>query len=147
MQCTNGLCQRIHEATVVFELRCPVAFNMWRLLTLHLVDICSPSPKPLRPYIVLERYSNLHRYLDKHPRSRITLASDIEPFAKSHYWTPIPSVEDRVCVKNALQMTLSATKQIITKTFPSTSLSHLATYAAGPLYNGSITCGRFIPSR
>ena len=105
---------RVHEwplptdscraATVVFELKCPVAFNMWRSLTLRLlVDLCSPSPKPLQPHVVLERYSDLHRYLVKHSRSRITLASDIKPFTKSHYCqTPIPSVEDRVCVNNAL---------------------------------------------
>ena len=92
------------SATVVFELKCPVAFNMWRSLTLHfLVDLCSPSPKPLQPYVVLEKYSDLHGYLVKHPRSRVTLASDVKPFSKSHYsQTPIPSVEDRVCVNNAL---------------------------------------------
>ena len=111
---TRGMYIRVHEwclptdscraAVVVFELRCPVAFNMWRSLTLHLlVDISSPSPKPSHPYIVLEKYPDLHPYYAKHARSRITLASDAKPFALSHYRnTPIPSVEDRVCVNNAL---------------------------------------------
>ena len=129
------------SATIIFELNCPVAFNMWRSLTLHLlVDLCSPSPKPLQPFVVLERYSSLHCYLVKHPRSRITLASDVKPFSKSHYSkTSIPSVEDRVCVNNALHFRyFDSVARIRTSNFFDTlSLASRCSYhlASGPYQN------------
>ncbi|KAF8555164.1 hypothetical protein OG21DRAFT_1572590 [Imleria badia] len=89
---------------VVFELDCPVSFNMWRSATFHLlVDICSPSIEPKSPYTLLSKYTALQPYLVRHPRSRITLCSDTKPFIVTHYSkTSIPTTQGRVCVNNGL---------------------------------------------
>ena len=89
---------------VVFELDCPVSFNMWRSAIFHLlVDLCSPSKERIKPCIELEGYSGLQGYHQSHSRSRITLASDTKAFVQSHYReTSIPSDESTVCVNNGL---------------------------------------------
>ncbi|KAF9235913.1 hypothetical protein BU15DRAFT_77520 [Melanogaster broomeanus] len=94
---------QISAARVVFELGCPVSFNMWRSATFHLlVDLCS-SPQPEEPYILLDNYSALLPYHEKHPRSRVTLASDTKPFIISHHKsTSIPTTRKHVCVNNGL---------------------------------------------
>jgi len=57
---------------VVFDLACPIAFDMWRSVTCHiLADICTPSLKdvsPSCPYTTLPKYSALQRYRECHPR-------------------------------------------------------------------------------
>ncbi|KAF8551327.1 hypothetical protein OG21DRAFT_1524515 [Imleria badia] len=94
----------LQAEVVMFELDCPVSFNMWRTATLHLLlDICSPSPEPKNPYIKLDQYGALKPYLVQHPRSRISLGSDTKPFVVTHYSKArIPSTQNRVCVKNGL---------------------------------------------
>ena len=123
-------------ANVVFELECPVAFDMWRSATFHLlVDLCSPPREPTQPHIVLEQYSDLHPYYTKHPRSRVTLASDTKPFMKSHYrLTPIPSSEDRVCVNNGLHFYYfdSNTSIQVSNAFGSLDISSHCSYHLGP---------------
>ncbi|KAL4078001.1 hypothetical protein J3A83DRAFT_4087181 [Scleroderma citrinum] len=91
-------------ARVVFELDCPVSFNMWRSAILHLlVDFCSPEVECTTPTLVLQHYSGLKDYYVKHSRSRVTLASDTKSFIKSHHSdTHIPSDESKVCVNNGL---------------------------------------------
>ncbi|KAG1763752.1 hypothetical protein EDD22DRAFT_1050038 [Suillus occidentalis] len=51
---------------VVFELACPIAFNMWRSMTFHvLVDICAPEQiVPTPPFITLSGYSALWSYYE-----------------------------------------------------------------------------------
>ena len=95
---------KLQAEAVVFELDCPVSFNMWRTATFHLlVDLCSHSVEPKNPYIQLSKYVALHPYLVRHPRSRISLASSTTPFAVTHYGkTFIPTTQDRVCVNNGL---------------------------------------------
>jgi hypothetical protein len=95
----------LHAAVVVFELQCPVSFNMWRSATCHLLfDLCSPSPRQTKPYILLDDYTALHSYLIQHSRSRVSLASDTKPFVKTHYkTTSLPSTNSRVCVNNGLK--------------------------------------------
>jgi hypothetical protein len=95
---------QLQAEAVVFELDCPVSFNMWRTATSYLlVDLCSPSVQPKNPYIQLSKYVALHPYLVQHPRSRITLGSDTKPFAVTHYSnTSIPTTRGRVCVDNGL---------------------------------------------
>ena len=90
---------------VLFELDCPVSFNMWRNATFHLlVDLCSPRLKHKDPYIKLDGYSALRPYLAQHPRARISLGSDTKPFVVTHYSrAPIPSTQKRVCVNNGLR--------------------------------------------
>ncbi|KAG0706484.1 hypothetical protein DFH29DRAFT_995866 [Suillus ampliporus] len=90
---------------VVFELMCPIAFDMWRSMTLHvLVDVCTPGKTlPTRIFTTLPKYDALQRYRQCHSRQRLTLASDAKTFTKCHYsHTPIPAVEGRVCVHNGL---------------------------------------------
>ncbi|KIJ64295.1 hypothetical protein HYDPIDRAFT_28736 [Hydnomerulius pinastri MD-312] len=94
----------LQAAIVVFELDCPISFNMWRPATFNLlVNIWSPSPERIRPYIQLEGYVALQPYHQKHPRSRISLASNAKPWTMTHYRNvPIPSLRDRVCKDNGL---------------------------------------------
>ena len=89
---------------VVFELDCPVSFNMWRSAIFHLlVDLCSSGKECVNSCIDLGSYSGLQDYHQRHSRSRITLASDTMPFVKSRYHeTSIPSDESTVCVNNGL---------------------------------------------
>ncbi|KAG2137478.1 hypothetical protein DEU56DRAFT_736818 [Suillus clintonianus] len=92
---------------VVFELGCPVAFDMWRSTTFHvLIDVCTPKDEilPTHAFMTLPDYRALQRYRDCHPRQRLTLASDAKPFIKSHYSnTHIPTKgSDTVCVNNGL---------------------------------------------
>jgi hypothetical protein len=76
----------VSAAMIIFELDCPVSFNMWRSTTFHLlVDLCSPFQQPESPYILLGDYPALQPYHEQHPRSRITLASDTKPFIRTHY--------------------------------------------------------------
>ena len=100
--------EQLHAEAVVFELDCPVSFNMWRSATFHLlIDICSPSVESRDPYIQLTRYAALQPYLVRHPRSRITLGSDTKPFVVTHYSkTSIPTTKGQVCVNNGLQFYL-----------------------------------------
>ncbi|KAF8439864.1 hypothetical protein L210DRAFT_3645838 [Boletus edulis BED1] len=97
--------RRLDAEVVVFELDCPVTFNMWRSATFHLlVDLCSPTVEPNHPYIQLTGYSALQPYLVRHPRSRITLGSDEKPFIVTHYHTrSIPNTKDEVCRNNGLK--------------------------------------------
>ncbi|KAG1894551.1 uncharacterized protein F5891DRAFT_714827 [Suillus fuscotomentosus] len=92
---------------VVFELGCPIALDMWRSTTFHvLVDVCTPREEILHTnaYITLPDYGALQRYHQCHRRQRLTLASDAKPFSKSHYGnTSIPAVDTKVCVNNGLQ--------------------------------------------
>ncbi|KAG2114212.1 uncharacterized protein F5147DRAFT_758921 [Suillus discolor] len=90
---------------VVFELACPIAFDMWRSLTFHvLVDICTPEQiLPTPPFITLPNYGALQQYRKCHPRQRLTLASEAKPFAACHYhYQNIPTHADLICVNNGL---------------------------------------------
>ena len=96
--------KKLQAEVVVFELDCPVSFNMWRTATFHLlVDLCSPSAQPETPNIQLNKYVALDPYLVQHPRSRFSLASNTKPFVVTHYSkTSIPTTQERVCVNNGL---------------------------------------------
>ncbi|KAG0697966.1 hypothetical protein DFH29DRAFT_1082058 [Suillus ampliporus] len=90
---------------VVFELACPIAFDMWRCMTFHvLIDVCTPEKTlPIHPFMTLPKYGALKRYHKCHPRQRVTLASDAKPFSNSHYSrTHIPTVYDKVFVNSGL---------------------------------------------
>jgi hypothetical protein len=96
--------EKSQAEAVVFELDCPVSFNMWRTATFHLLlDLCSPFVRPKCPYIQLSQYVALRPYLIQHPRSRISLGSDTKPFAVTHYSKmSIPTTQERVCINNGL---------------------------------------------
>ena len=128
-------------AIVVFELNCPVAFNMWRSATFHLlVDLCSSPRETTKPHTVLEKYSDLCPYYTKHPRSRVTLASDTKPYTKSHYRkTRIPNTEQKVCLNSGLNFYYFDTNNSIRSTdaFGSLDISSLCSYHLdhGPYQN------------
>ncbi|KAI6118443.1 hypothetical protein F5141DRAFT_999967 [Pisolithus sp. B1] len=89
---------------VVFELKRPLAFDVWRSVTcLLLIDICSPWPVRRNPQTSLETYSALSSYYAEHTRTRVTLASDKKPFMQSPYRsTYVPTEGSSVCVNNGL---------------------------------------------
>jgi len=122
-------------AIVVFELKCPAAFNMWRSATFHaLVDLCSSPREPTKPFIILEKCSDLSPYYTKHPKSRVTLASDTKPYTKSHYRkTRIPSTEQKVCLNSGLDFYCFDTNHStrITDAFGSLDISSLCSYHLG----------------
>ena len=128
-------------AIVVFELKCPVAFNMWRSVTFHLlVDLCSSPRERTTPYIVLEKCPDLEPYFTKYPESRITLASDTKPHMKTHYRrTRIPNHENKVCVNSGLNFHYFDTKAStrITDAFSSLNITSLCSYhlVHGPYQN------------
>ncbi|KAG2078525.1 hypothetical protein BDR04DRAFT_1086936 [Suillus decipiens] len=91
---------------VVFELACPIAFDMWRSMTFHVfVDICTPQKTSSnRPFMTLPKYDALQQYRTCHSRQRLTLASDAKPFSRCHYSnTRIPAQDTQVCVNNGLK--------------------------------------------
>ena len=91
---------RLQAEAVVFELDCPISFNMWRTTTFHLlVDLCSPSVQRDVPDIRLNNYRALQSYLVEHPRARISLGSKTSVSIDSLY---IPAKRKDVCVKNGL---------------------------------------------
>ena len=97
--------EQLPAEVVVFELDCPVSFNMWRTATFHfLVDLCSPSVESRTPYLHLSEYTALQPYLVRHPRSRISLGSDTKPFVVTHYKKVrvFPASREQVCVNNGL---------------------------------------------
>ncbi|KAG2136632.1 hypothetical protein DEU56DRAFT_980804 [Suillus clintonianus] len=98
--------EREQEAiVVVFELACPIAFDMWRCMTFHIiVDVCTPEKiPPTDPFMTLPKYDALQEYRTCHSRQRLTLASNAKPFTKCHYRdTHIPTQDVRVCVNNGL---------------------------------------------
>ncbi|KAG1812365.1 hypothetical protein EV424DRAFT_1491608 [Suillus variegatus] len=92
---------------VVFELGCPIALDMWRSTTFHvLVDVCTPQEEILHTnaFITLPDYPALQHYRQCHQRQRLTLASNAKPFSNCHYSDiPIPALDTKVCVDNGLQ--------------------------------------------
>ena len=95
---------QLQAEVVVFELNCPVTFDMWRTATFHLlVDLCSPSVEQPRDFFFpLSNCEALRRYLVKHPRSRLSLVSNAKPFTVSYPTARIPARQEEVCLKNAL---------------------------------------------
>lgn len=104
---------------VVFELRCPLWFSVWRDLTYRiLVDMCTP-PKSLSegdqlPHESLETFSGLKNYYENpvHPGSqRLDWSSSTKSFLKSHYRdTRFPSTISAICVNNGLRYALFDTR-------------------------------------
>ncbi|KAG2038864.1 hypothetical protein BDR03DRAFT_953798 [Suillus americanus] len=126
---------------VVFELACPIGFDMWRSMTFHvLVDICAPEQiLPTPPFIMLPNYHTLQQYRKCHPRQRLTLASDAKPFTTCHYhYHNLPTTADHICVNNGLvfQPFDITTEAWIADALPHCDSSKLCTFLLpkGPYY-------------
>ena len=90
----------LRAAVIVFELQCPLTFNMWRSATFHfLVGLCSQRPRGKRTYL-LGAYPGLRPYFVEHPRSHITLALTSRPL--EHKGLVIPAMEKQICISNSL---------------------------------------------
>ncbi|KAF8597292.1 hypothetical protein BDV93DRAFT_596925, partial [Ceratobasidium sp. AG-I] len=107
---------QVQAESVVFELKCPETFRLWRDATYSILcDLGSSDRGGLAdPYYVLTDQDGLGQ---RNPRlaisdCRITLASPTKPFVKSHYSiVRIPAREDRVCVNSGLSFRLFDTRK------------------------------------
>ncbi|KAH7908220.1 hypothetical protein BJ138DRAFT_1207474 [Hygrophoropsis aurantiaca] len=97
----------LKASAVVFELDCPVVFDIWRAVTFHiLVDICTPQLDPSKDSVrmVLAEYEPIARYITQPSKRRITLASDTVPWTAIHSrQQPIPNIGKDICVNNGLR--------------------------------------------
>jgi hypothetical protein len=112
----NDLKIKVHEwllpdnslkaKTVVFRLRLPLVFDVWRSTTYKILcDICTTRQdhSESAPSVVAEDYFGYQPYKSDKPL-RITLASGTKSFLDAHYRNAsIPSTESGVCVNNGLQ--------------------------------------------
>ena len=86
----------LEAQVVIFELACPVSFNVWRAATVHLlVDLCSPKvsiprQQDMSRIWLLGESPGSRPYFVQHPRSRITLsgAYHSECYTGSDYYDP-----------------------------------------------------------
>ena len=74
--------ERLEAEVVVFELDCPVSFNMWHAAIFHLLtSLCPLQPGSQHtPKTTLGEYDLLKPCLVPHAQSRLTLGSDTTPF-------------------------------------------------------------------
>lgn len=110
----------LQRMAVVFELRCPLWFSVWRDTTYRiLVDICTP-PQSLTggdqaPYETPKTFSGLNNFFvdPVRPRSqRLEWSSSTKSFVRSHYRdTGFPTTISTICVNNGLQYGLFDTKE------------------------------------
>ncbi|KAL4070379.1 hypothetical protein J3A83DRAFT_4390668 [Scleroderma citrinum] len=122
-----------HAVSVVFELRCPVAFNMWRSTTLSLLVDRNRRSFHHTPFVL--PLSNLRPYYTKKQWHRVTLATDAEPFTISHYRdVPIPSEQSSVCVNIGLDYHYfdRGTHMRVSDAIRSLDISSLCSYHLGP---------------
>ncbi|KAL4068914.1 hypothetical protein V8B97DRAFT_1918390 [Scleroderma yunnanense] len=122
-----------HAASVVFELGCPVAFNMWRSTILTLLVDRDRRDFRNKPSIL--QNSHLYPYYTKKELHRVTLASDAEPFTTSHYHViTIPSEQSKVCVNIGLDYHYfdRDTHSRISDAIRSLDISSLCSYHLGP---------------
>jgi hypothetical protein len=123
---------------VVFELRLPTAFHIWRDMTaMVLGDICAVNP-PTRAEIAttLSGYAGLCVYLPSSVFPRITYASYTKSFVVSHYQSQAVSVAttDSICKPNGLKYRLYDCSRCCwaAASFSQCSLSDACTPALSP---------------
>ncbi|KAJ8583955.1 hypothetical protein M405DRAFT_708883, partial [Rhizopogon salebrosus TDB-379] len=104
--------EAVHDAeVVVFELRAPTTFKVWRSVTFHFLhDICTPARNQVAmatQYMLLPHYMSLSPYYVGPVDQRITLGSRTKSFLKSHYHSrSLPCTRDEICVNNRLHFRL-----------------------------------------
>lgn len=101
---------------VVFELKLPHAFRVWRELTFQLlVDICgseTDTSTPVDSEGELRTYEGLRGHFAQSPFQRLGLASRAKSFLKAHYAKKsLPTMEASILVPNGLQFSLYDTKR------------------------------------
>ncbi|KAI5846642.1 hypothetical protein DFP73DRAFT_546547 [Morchella snyderi] len=104
--------EALMQKAVVFELRCPLGFSIWRDMTLHvLTEVCAPPKIPPgdihEPLEALDTYPGLQRYMKVTQRSRpqrLQWSSFTKSFLKSHYrFVRLPTTIGSLRVNNGLR--------------------------------------------
>ncbi|KAG1751783.1 hypothetical protein EDB19DRAFT_1893122 [Suillus lakei] len=117
----------VEAAVVVFELRAPIAFKMWRSFTFHFLhDICTPISQQIQsvpPSILLAHYAPLSCYHVEHPDQQPPRAS-----RKS-----LPCSESDIFVNNINKLHFllyDATRGVwASSSFRNTDISDICTHA------------------
>ena len=93
--------EQLSAEVVVFELDCPVTFNMWRTATFRLLPVGLRSLHSRHsPRTTLEEYGPLKPYLVSHAQSRITLAVHTKSNIVLNRTASLPATLESVCVPN-----------------------------------------------
>jgi len=105
-------------AAVLFELRCPTVFAIWRETTFRiLTDLCnatSPPPSQTKCHDTCATYSGLQKYFETGPDAgeyKINYTSSTKSFLCSHYrYAHLPTTASAICLKNPLRFALHDTR-------------------------------------
>lgn len=115
---------------IVFELRRPGAFMIWRDVTYRVLRDLASVSDDARSFSIkgtLESYDGLRawRTTSNIITARVVLASSTKSFNRSHYSKiSIPATEDSVCLNNGLQFKLFDRDQHIEASGPFNELSY-----------------------
>lgn len=107
----------VDAATVVFELRCPLAIAVWRTITWRILsDIGIPDRKKAKASIaeLWKDYNGLDGHGVYSEWNHITLASTAKSFTTSHYMSGgkhFPIAESEVLLNNGLKLGLFDKRQ------------------------------------
>ncbi|KAF8901480.1 hypothetical protein CPB84DRAFT_1815184 [Gymnopilus junonius] len=95
---------------IVFELKCPGVFAIWRSWTYGVLRDYGMSHKPpsrFSPYVTLEKYTGLTKWSKPGTSGRIAFGSATNSFLGTHHGTVhIPARQDSICVNNGLHFQL-----------------------------------------
>ncbi|KAJ6256008.1 hypothetical protein Dda_9302 [Drechslerella dactyloides] len=95
-----------HARAVIFELRCPSAFSIYRDVTWRILStLALPSIRPAaEPRLVLQSYSELSTF-GQRQSSGVTLASTKKSFLQTHLANvTMPTTLEKVCLPNGLSL-------------------------------------------
>ncbi|KAK2766241.1 hypothetical protein FQN54_007757 [Arachnomyces sp. PD_36] len=97
----------VHAKAVVFELRCPKAFRLYRDTTWKIIGYLG-RPEIIdsrQPRALLREYSGLQAFLPRMPKEGVSLASTTKPYLFTHYRSvSLPVNWDNVCLPNGLKL-------------------------------------------
>jgi len=101
----------LEPEAIVFELKCPAAFAIWRTRTYQILRDIGMAHAGIQsrfiPNVLLEDYEGLAKWSTKGTSGRITFGSETKSFLNTHYrHTAIPANEDSVCVNSGLRFKL-----------------------------------------
>lgn len=134
--------ETLARAAVMFELRCPVPFAIWRRTTFRiLTSLCTAvkiTPNDRVAYEGPATYSGLKQYFDAGGLTRpstLTYSSLTKSFLATHYHLArFPTTIEDICVKNALNFGLYDTSTGIwtANRPPAIDIHHLCTFYVPP---------------
>lgn len=97
----------VDAKAVVFELRCPKAFRLYRDTTWRILGYLGrpPATDSRPPRILLREYSGLQAFLPQNMGDGVSLASTTKPYVFTHYKSvSLPVNWDNVCLPNGLKL-------------------------------------------